>query len=112
MKCKFETISEGIHKCSQCGFTLKTNQLPEKVYRNCRPERDKPSIIEQGKELLKTYATHIITGSEYVTEEEKQQRLKICGRCEHFEENHCKLCTCAMNVKAELKTAKCPIGKW
>lgn len=112
MKCNFQNISEGVLKCTQCDFVLKTNQHPDKAYRNCRKEGERPGIIEQAKQVVKEYTVHIVNGAEYVTEEEKHSRLDICGQCEHFEAAQCKLCTCFMNAKAELKTAKCPIGKW
>jgi hypothetical protein len=44
-----------------------------------------------------------------------QDRLKICGECEHFEpkrQNRCLKCRCFMNFKTLLPSAECPIKKW
>lgn len=43
---------------------------------------------------------------------DKESRLAICRLCEHFEANHCRLCSCYMPAKAALATASCPAGKW
>lgn len=42
----------------------------------------------------------------------RDNRLAICRVCEHFENNHCKVCSCFMPVKAALATSSCPLGKW
>jgi len=42
------------------------------------------------------------------------ERLKICGECEHFnpQSTKCRKCGCFMNYKAMLPYVDCPIGKW
>jgi hypothetical protein len=40
-------------------------------------------------------------------------RLDICGSCEEFSiTRQCKKCKCFMDMKAQLETAVCPLGKW
>jgi hypothetical protein len=63
-------------------------------------------------------------GDTFVTEQEAQQRLDICNRCEDLlSDRSCKHCTCYVDIKAEMKTninprtlkyeiTHCPIGKW
>ena len=49
-----------------------------------------------------------------VGEEVLEERLNICGGCEHFIKltRQCKKCLCFMRLKAQLPKAECPIGKW
>jgi predicted Zn-ribbon and HTH transcriptional regulator len=46
------------------------------------------------------------------TAELVEQRLKICGMCEHWHGSRCMKCGCFMETKARFKALKCPIGKW
>jgi hypothetical protein len=43
-----------------------------------------------------------------------ETRLGICKECPVFRKatKQCKACGCIMTLKAKLKDAKCPIGKW
>jgi hypothetical protein len=43
-----------------------------------------------------------------------EHRLSICNSCVVFRKTtkQCKACGCIMPLKARLKDAKCPIGKW
>ncbi len=42
------------------------------------------------------------------------ERLKICAECPRlFKPTYtCKECGCFMRIKAHMKSAVCPIGKW
>jgi hypothetical protein len=42
----------------------------------------------------------------------KEERLKICGGCEHFKVNICKKCFCIIPIKVQYPSAKCPLNKW
>jgi len=54
----------------------------------------------------------------YVTENEKQIRLEICGQCENLEvflkKKRCGICKCFLSAKAALKDQHCPLvpQKW
>jgi len=43
-----------------------------------------------------------------------RERLLICQACQHFRGSimRCKICGCLMVIKARMKNAACPIGKW
>lgn len=44
-----------------------------------------------------------------------EARLEICRKCEHFRNSPiqlCRKCGCALNLKARLARAHCPLGKW
>jgi hypothetical protein len=43
---------------------------------------------------------------------ETRRRLGICKRCEHFDRGRCGLCGCFSEIKARLKVADCPDGRW
>jgi hypothetical protein len=44
----------------------------------------------------------------------RSKRLAVCASCDLFRQplKQCSLCGCFMLVKAWLKLAKCPAGKW
>ncbi len=43
-------------------------------------------------------------------------RINDCFKCDKAEKKllalHCKVCGCNMKIKARLKDAECPLGKW
>jgi hypothetical protein len=41
-----------------------------------------------------------------------QNRLKLCGECQHWKSPRCMMCGCFMETKARFKALKCPIGRW
>jgi hypothetical protein len=43
-----------------------------------------------------------------------EERLDICRKCEHFQEesSRCAICGCFMDYKTLLPFAECPQGKW
>ena len=49
-----------------------------------------------------------------LSEADYRARFKICEACEYLQGQHdrCEQCGCFMRFKAQLKLAKCPIGKW
>lgn len=60
--------------------------------------------------ILNTFETMNITS----TTDVKSSRLQICKQCDKFEKSidRCTECGCFMQVKAAIKQAKCPLGKW
>lgn len=83
-----------------------------------QPEPQMPSLLEMGKNLVKTaadVAKGAVTGQGLnLTEEEKNARLSICESCEFYNaaQSRCTKCGCYMAVKTYLKAATCPVGKW
>lgn len=73
-----------------------------------------PSLIQQGKNLLKATKTHIANGMKHVTLEEQNRRLSICNACPLFDKSlmKCKKCGCNLNVKTKWESSTCPIGQW
>jgi len=52
--------------------------------------------------------------TEYVSEELSTSRFAICEQCPSLIKltNQCRECGCFMKIKAKLKEAVCPLGKW
>lgn len=52
--------------------------------------------------------------TEYATEEVSTTRFSICETCPSLIKltGQCKECGCFMKLKAKLKEAVCPLGKW
>jgi hypothetical protein len=49
----------------------------------------------------------------FVTEQQQDERLAICGACEHFTLlKFCSQCNCFMPVKTKISSKKCPLDKW
>lgn len=49
---------------------------------------------------------------EFITQEERNNRIKICNICEYNRLKVCTQCGCMIDAKTKLKKAECPIGKW
>jgi hypothetical protein len=47
-------------------------------------------------------------------EPEFKARLSVCEVCDKYnsESSRCQMCGCYMNWKAQIKHARCPVGKW
>lgn len=73
-----------------------------------------PSLWEQAKSVTKATVTHIMSGMEEVTPEERQRRMDICGGCEYLlkEENRCGKCLCFLGAKQRWASQSCPMGYW
>lgn len=50
--------------------------------------------------------------SDYCTQEEKDQRLSICGTCEFFDNGSCSQCGCISETIILLRDRTCPENKW
>lgn len=42
----------------------------------------------------------------------KKLRLEICNMCDLYTGTRCKSCGCFMDIKASIKSAKCPEQRW
>jgi hypothetical protein len=51
----------------------------------------------------------------FATRQEAEQRLRLCFECEEISAlapRRCRLCSCYMRAKVQLRNATCPKGKW
>jgi hypothetical protein len=77
-----------------------------------------PSKYQMAKNLAQTTAATVKTvfsgESPTINSSEADKRKAICNGCDAFDKanERCTKCGCYMAVKAYLKAAKCPLGKW
>lgn len=67
------------------------------------------------EEKKEVYPWHLLDPKYERSDEQLfNDRLNICLECNVFRQltKQCKICGCFMPLKAKLKDAKCPIGKW
>jgi hypothetical protein len=77
-----------------------------------------PSLSKQAKNLTQ-FASSIAqnamnSGTLFVPQDVKQERLNICYDCEHYDpdQKRCKQCGCFLEHKTKFATGSCPINKW
>ena len=73
-------------------------------------ESQKSSLTSTISDLRK--AAVDIMKANHVTHNEQNERLVICGACEHKSGTRCNLCRCFLSYKTKLANSECPIGKW
>ena len=73
-------------------------------------EKKLPTAFQMIKTFSKELATFVKEGMPNVSEEDYQERIDACFKCEHFLEalNRCGKCGCLVEFKARWKTTKCP----
>ena len=108
--------------CINCKekFPFKSAYPPEKTFKKCKIQISKPpnKPLNFTKALLKFIAVSIWKRElQYVNAEQYKERLEICDSCDyrHPEKPECNICKCKLRAifnKAQLKTEKCPLGKW
>jgi hypothetical protein len=77
-----------------------------------------PNMFQMAGNLVST-ASNVVRSvadgnSITVESEEANRRKNICNGCEFFNkaQERCSKCGCFMAVKAYIKAASCPVGKW
>ena len=77
-----------------------------------------PSLPDQGKNLAKftfeVLKKAMSSNALFVSDEVKEERLKICRTCEYYDPDQvrCKHCGCFLEHKAGYALDSCPISKW
>lgn len=130
-RCKFDTVVElkddkVKYRCSKCGYEtvwLPSNVAADMVYAPCGVIVSKePSLLDKVINFGKAMTKHVVSGMEYCTEEQTQERFEICKACPFIKDNNgvlsCGKCGCGLSDKTKilnklaLKSQSCPIGKW
>jgi len=77
---------------------------------------DNPNLWERYKNNLGSTRPWDILNpeTERVSDEEYDHRFSICHNCPELVKltKQCKKCGCFMAIKAKIKQAECPLGKW
>jgi hypothetical protein len=109
-------------KCERCGY--ETNFLGQ---RECKslPIQKNPNIFKRIANFTYAFSEHLYKGMPTVSQEQLDERLKICKECPLFKQQGLVggICThenCGCNIQDEIvflnKIAwadqRCPIGKW
>lgn len=111
MKCENCPVKCGIH-CegenvpSICKDPKYTDILQEK----CNGAT--PTIIQQMTNVMVSSLKYIAGGFHNVSDEEYEDRLKICKTCDRYNDGRCLECGCYLSIKARMSTEKCPLDKW
>jgi Family of unknown function (DUF6171) len=63
-------------------------------------------------EIQTTILTRLI-GKVFVDDDEKQRRMDICKKCEHFSDmlHQCELCGCFLEAKTRIKAFHCALDQ-
>lgn len=129
-----------VYKCKKCGFvvkdpSIKKNCIKTKNRKNNSSIINNKNGVEYQQENIPPFSTrvfnfakaaikHAVNGSPQCTEEEIQERLKICKNCELFKPRGdggvCSHENCGCNLKSQQiylnKLAwadqECPLKKW
>jgi len=83
----------------------------------CCPKKKKPftdySIVKAGSSIIKHFTDPSYNA--FVSEEEKERRLKICKSCDEIGEflgkQRCNVCLCFVDAKTKLVDQDCPHPK-
>jgi hypothetical protein len=71
-----------------------------------------PSLWQQAKNLGSAIKQHAKSGFSHVSEETKQERLKVCSTCPFLSGDRCTKCGCHTPTKASWAANSCPAGYW
>lgn len=122
MICEFVTF-DGMHfKCKNCGVQLRFTEYqyssPVFICKNNLKATTELGFLQKVKNFAKATLTHLLLGSPMCDDNTIQLRYNICKKCEHFNNNSCKLCGCPLTQqrkyisKLAWADQKCPINKW
>lgn len=139
-----------IKECPVCGRRIGTPDPPEGILSVCRGERGKvvnapdkklienaelaiyarqkainknlepPDFVTRAKNFASAAAKWQAAGRPKCTDEQREQRFKICETCELFNGTHCTHSACGCPITRDSRwrnklawaTEACPIGKW
>lgn len=122
MNCKFSTIAQNHYRCEICHFEIRIQEDPNRIFRECQNKDIKanvsvnttefPSLIQQAKNFAGSMIDYAQDGFQNVSDEQYDERLKVCGSCPFYVNGSCSKCGCACAFKARMKAMKCPENKW
>jgi hypothetical protein len=66
------------------------------------------------RDVSRAFADGMLTGKVRASRRTVTSRLALCTECKRFdsEARRCLECGCFMIVKAQVKVAECPLGRW
>jgi len=64
------------------------------------------------QEVQHLVVEQLLLEDQQVTDQVREQRLKICRSCTELNQHTCLKCGCFVRFRASLKNKNCPIQKW
>ena len=124
--CEFIEIAENTYQCKNCGATIESPYPTSSFSMECSydPEQEEsmpeennssmPSFFQMARNAGASMVNHAMNSFQSVPANVKEERIKICEGCEHYnsESTRCDECGCFINIKAGWASEKCPIDKW
>ena len=121
---KFDALNNGIIVFSICRNT-ESKWFNQRVSPNCcrciKPEKKpkaekipKPTRMKQAIGLARA-VRDVIVDPRFVTQEQRDERLATCAKCEWLVKRRCiglEGCGCFVAAKSLFKTWDCPRNKW
>ncbi len=71
-----------------------------------------PPLATQASNLFQSVVAFVGDGCGMVDDAQYRQRLEICRTCDRRTGKRCTACGCWINVKAQGRVFRCPIGHW
>lgn len=104
----FSSSDKRTYLCKKCGKMTRVEQKEK----NGRPTFS--SAIQTASSFMETMKDFATSGFKVSDDEKYQKRIEICMGCDSFDKQalRCTECTCFMQTKAKIDSAKCPLGKW
>jgi len=91
----------------ECPFGVSVDDFPDNI---------EPSLADMVKTLVGAVVVEVKSDKKSVSkgidQAEIDRRLELCRGCQFWTGNRCEKCGCFMKLKARMKSASCPIGKW
>ena len=72
----------------------------------------RPTAWQMAQSATTAAAKFVAGGMQRVAPDVREQRLKACGECGHFNGTQCAVCGCVIAAKTWFPAETCPVGKW
>ena len=75
-------------------------------------------LLEKAKNFASATVKHVAAGMPRCSDEQVEERFRICQGCEHYDGTACMKCGCPVNrekaylSKLSWADQSCPVGKW
>ena len=76
------------------------------------PHESRATTWEMAKSATKAAVKFAAGGMQRVSESVREERLRVCRGCLHFDGAQCAVCGCVIAVKTWFPAETCPVGNW
>lgn len=71
-----------------------------------------PPLRARFSNFAQSAVRHALTGFKTRSDEEAQQCLNVCRKCEYLKKKTCLKCGCLVETAVTWQSKHCPINKW